>query len=336
MASALLTGLVFAQLVSPAVYAELAAAAAASPRPAICTPGVRGPRTQRQTFWDRAKTPRLQDYCDALARGYARVGRSPAAALQAADLADQALPGQAGTQALRGRALLRLGRVAEAWAAFSSARALDRRSLDVPSTLHDFAAAAAWSGHRVEAVQAYRALVVRAALMPGASERQRVYVEAAVWVMAAEPASLDEAIGYLTEARRQSTVPGWQGLVLGALALALDRQGHPEQARGVAAEAAGPWALAAWLLPERDDAEAEASSRRIVQQLVTDAALPVLPPGELHAIVAVLAEEVDRDLAIEQWTAYLEVQRDLPPSHAEHARAKLESLRGPRQQRRPR
>jgi hypothetical protein len=94
--------------------------------------------------------------------------------------------------------------------------------------------------------------------------------------------------------------------------------------------------LAAWLLPERDDAEAEASSRRIVQQLVTDAALPVLPPGELHAIVAVLAEEVDRDLAIEQWTAYLEVQRDLPPSHAEHARAKLESLRGPRQQRRPR
>ena len=87
MASALLTTVLLAQLVSPTGRDDLVAAAAASPRPAACSVAARGPRAQRGTLWTRAKTPGLQGYCAALARGYARLRRESAGALKAAQAA---------------------------------------------------------------------------------------------------------------------------------------------------------------------------------------------------------------------------------------------------------
>jgi tetratricopeptide (TPR) repeat protein len=286
---------------------------------------------KRTTIWDRVKAPGLDRYCHALARGYALLRREPAAALGAADAAARALAGRAAPHALRGRALLWLGRVDQAWRAFERAFKLDKRSVEAPAALHDFAEAAARTSHRAQALWAYRALVPRVALLEDPVRRQRAYVEAAVRVMAAGPAALDEAIGYLTEARRQLCPPGYQAFVLGALALALDRQGRHEQARGVAAEAGGPWGLTRLTEPLGDPTQAVPAP---AQRKPTEGIAPVLPDGELRAMIAVLAEREDRELAAEQWRAYLRDDTRAVRAWREHAERKLDQVSSARARRR--
>src|SRR5688572_7156845 len=216
-------GVVFAQLAGaarPIQEEDLRAAAASSSRPLECTPRSvrRGDRV-----WKQAREPGVERYCDFLARGYARLRRDPKASLEAANAAEKALPGRAAPQILRARALLAAGQSADAWAAFGRAHTISRRSVDVPATLHDFAVAAVRTAHFDDAARAYRALVPRAGLLDDGVRRQRVFVEAASVVMGRGGESLDEAIGFLTEARRRGSTPGVSGFVLGTLALALDR-----------------------------------------------------------------------------------------------------------------
>ena len=331
MTSALLATLLSAQLAVAFGRADLVAAAAASPRPAVCLAGAEGPRTMPTTVWDRVVAPGLDRYCHALARGYALLHWEPAGALAAADAAGRALSGRAAPQALRGRALLRLGRVDEAWRAFERALTLDQRSVEAPAALHDFATVAARTGHHRDALWAYRALVPRVALLQDPVRRQRAYVEAAVRVMVAGPEALDEAIGYLTEARRQLCPPGYQPFVLGALALALDRQGRHDQARGIAAEASGPWGLMRLTASAEEPTQgAQAPSRREAMP----ASLPLLPDGELLAMIAVLADREERELAAEHWRAYL--RRDCVAARVwrAHAERKLDRSTTPGARRR--
>ena len=330
MASALLTTVLLAQLVSPVSRAEVAAAAAASPRPSDCSSRTDGARRSGGRLWDLAKAPGLQGYCAALARGYARLRGDPSGALKAAADAERALGGRAGAAALRGRALLRLARAEEARTEFIRARSLDRHSLETPATLHDFATASLLAGRVQDAVEAYRALVPRAGLLVGPIRRQRAYVEAAAVVMQLGEPGLDEAIGYLNEARRQGSPPGYEAFVLGALALALDRQGHPQQARGVAAETPGPWGLARLVGTEPMDGEEGEHARAVTTSDVRlDGVVPVLPPGELNAIVAVLAEEDDSALAVEQWEAHLRTDPERRRAWSAHAAEKLRALSQP-------
>ena len=251
MATAVLVILLLCQLSQSEHGVALGSAAAASPRPAACRFEVTGPGPRPQTLGDRARTPGAGRYCAALARGYGRLAYDPSAALEAAQDAERAWAGQAATMVLRGRALLRLGRANEAYELLAGARRLARHSLDAPSGLHELARAAAITGHSSEARDAYRALVPQASLLASDAQRQQVFVEAASWVMGVGAAGLDEAIGYLAEARRKSVAPGYRAFVLGALALSLDRQGEIDQARGVAVEAGGAAAVAS-LLPDSD------------------------------------------------------------------------------------
>lgn len=290
---------------STTTRAELMAAAQASPRPGMCLDrAVRG-RSGR-TLWDRARHPTEATFCDALARGYSQLGRAPERALAEAERAKKVLPTRAEPIVLAGRALMQMNRTKDAWTEFERARALSKRSLEEPSALHDVAAAAHASGHKAEALALFRRLVPRATLLSKGTERQRVYLEAALLVMAEGPENLNEATGYLVEARRFRGAPGLADVVTGALALALDRQGQTEEAHGVAAEAGGPGAAQRWI------------------QGVAGAGLTT-PNGELHAVAATLAEREDPEKARAEWQAFLDSESG-KGKWGEHAKKRLASL----------
>ncbi len=291
LAACLLSGTAAAQAVpaglsDAAVAADLSAARAASPRPSECSPD--GVGRTLWTHWERARRPQVARYCDALALGYAELGATPQRALATAKRAATLAPGRAAPVVLEARALVGAGRAREAFTVFARARAIDKRGLADPAALHDLAIAALASGEHLEAVAAYRALVPRAGMLADARVRQRVYLEAAMTVMRRDPKALDEALGYLGEARRLRGLPGLSDVVLGATALTLDRQGRHEEARGVAAEARGPLGVAGL-------ATAPAAA---------GGPLVTLPDGELAAIAAVLTERTHPELAKKLWRTF--------------------------------
>ncbi|MBN2197490.1 MAG: hypothetical protein JW751_32225 [Polyangiaceae bacterium] len=267
---------------------DLAVVAAASPRPRVC---MTDPQGSVGSVWERARMVEESAYCAALAGGYARLVRQPTQALGIATTAETTWPREAAPLVLAGRALFALGRPAEATAKFDRALALDRHAVDSPDALHDRAAAALLAQDLETAERAYRALVPRVGLLADDARARRVLVEAAAVVMGEGPQALAEAVSYLGEARRHTRAPGLRPFVLGLLALTLSRQGLLDQARGVVAEADGA------LLPLDDPAVPPAPGR--------SSALPVLPPGELQAIAATLAEGVERQDAIDQWNEYV-------------------------------
>jgi tetratricopeptide (TPR) repeat protein len=204
-------------------------------RPAECA-ALDGGRASN--IWERAKSPELLRYCDLLASGAAKLSGSPELArevLTVAEEADQAIPGRAAPRVLRGRALARLGRAAEALAALESARAKDDRALDEPVTLLTWARALEIAGHPKEALSAYRALLPRSSSLVVA-DRGPAYVEAGLLAMAqAGPATLDDPVEILRESRRESQ-DVIQTIAVVALALALDRAGAKAEARTTLAD----------------------------------------------------------------------------------------------------
>jgi tetratricopeptide (TPR) repeat protein len=287
-------------LLPAAARADLAGAAAASPRPPECRLGT---VRNGSELWGRARVPELARYCDALARGYARLARSPRDALAGADMAERALPGRAATWVLRGRASYALGNPAQAWQDLARAWKTAPRSLDAPGALHDLGRAALVTRHYPEALAAYRALVPRAVLLDSETLRQRIYVEAATHAMWTGPGGLNEALGYLSEARSTAGTPGFESVVLAAQAVTLDRQGRKKEAEGVLREVQG--ALDA-------------------RELARTAQAPQLPPGELLALSAIAAERHEPTRAAAEWSELAEKHPDSP--WAAHARAKSSAL----------
>jgi hypothetical protein len=284
---------------------DLSAIARASGRPEECGGAA------RLTRWDRARTPGLTAYCDALTLGYAALSNSLDAAVRAAERADAALPGHAAPHVLAGRAEVRRAAWPKAWDEFSRARALSEKSLEAPAALRDYAVAAVRTGHGAEALVAYRMLVPRAELLGDAREESAVLIEAAAIVTAQGKSALSESLGYLGEARRRTKEPGMRDVVLAELALTLFRADRKSEADGIANESSGP----AWL---------EAERTRIAQGKQTT--LPLLPAGELDAMIAVLAERTDRDLAIERWQSYLASEAGKSSPFSAMARARRDAL----------
>jgi tetratricopeptide (TPR) repeat protein len=266
--------------------ADLVAAARSGGRPEECG----GAYRDRAGRWERARYPGLGRYCDLLASGHAALRSSPDKALAAAAAAEGALPGRAGALVLSARAHVALGAYEQARQEFARARDLSRFRVTDPAALRDLALAELATGHADEALAAYRELVPRAALLGDPRVELAIFVEASAVAMSRGPEHLPLAIGYATEARRRGLLPGLGDAVLAVLALALDRSGRTVEAAGVAAESSGPW----WLEAERDKA---AKGGKV--------ALPALPPGELHAMIAILAEKRDRGLALDRWSSYL-------------------------------
>ncbi len=272
---------------------NLRAAAGSSPRPEVCQPELVGRAERAYTVWERAREPQLIRYCDALARGYARLGTRPGQALEAAKQAASSAPADVAPALLEARALLALGRVDQAWARFRSALNEYPGLKLTPDALHDYARTAVASGHLMEALSAYRRLVVMAGLLTRPGSLQSAYVEAALVVMLSQPAQLEEAIAYLNEARRRSASPFPRPYILATLALALDLQGRREESRGVANEAGGRTALMI------NAAEHEGPVPVRIE-------LPRIARVELLAMIGILSEPEDADLAREYWRAFLE------------------------------
>jgi hypothetical protein len=305
------------------VPAEIPAAAAASPRPLLC----RSESDRRSSLWARARPLEVERYCTLLARALARLERSPAETLELAREAISVLPRETLGPLLEGRALLRLGRAREAWQRLSPLVLASAPALDDASSLHDVARAALLSGALDDAQRLYRLLMPRSVVLGSEMIRRTATIEAAGLALARGPADLEDALAYLGEARA-SPAPGDRDLVLGLLALSLDRAGRREQARAVAREASGPYQLETLLSPA-DRARVAAPELPVSENAPPPLAegRPLLPEGELHAAIAMLAEGRDAGLRRAHLAAFL-ASAGGKGSWAEHARRALEGGRG--------
>ena len=254
--------------------------------------------------WERAKEPNLQSYCTLLASGTAKLVNGGALARevpQIAGEADKLLPGRAAPSVLKGRALLRLGKPAEALKALEEARARDDRALDDPVALLAWARANARTGHFDEAAQAYRAALPRTSAL-STPERSAASFEAGMIVMAQGPKGIDDAVAMLRQARREAQDAMQLASVVG-LALALDRSGQKEEAKAVLAERV------------RSDAKPSLKDPRVLDALA-DAGVA----HEADALIAIAIELTDAAGARESWKRYGESAGGKGP-WAEHARA---------------
>ena len=303
--------------------AGLSAAAAASGRPPECSSGSKRALAKGPSVWELARMPTLQRYCDLMARAHAELPTMPEAARLAATEADQALPGHAAPAVVLARAFLATGSVADAAREFERARAVDPRSVEEPSTMHDLARVLVKTGRRDEALGVYRALVPRVDLLGTTDRRVSVLLEAAHLSMAAEGAGgapptaaelanpkakprsgphLDEAIAYLREARQRPPTQ-LAGDVLLSLALALDRAGSRDEAGATLTEA------------ERAGARLRSGP---VDYLIV--------PEDRAALDALAAESGDRVAAQKAWEGYLAGAGGKGP-WAAAARGRLDALK---------
>jgi len=261
----------------------LATAALESPRPRMCRANASG----ENELWSRARTGDTERFCDLLAHGYARLSEAPNEALQAAEAAEAIHAAAPEVAVLRGRALFRSGNAPAAFEQFQRAeRQLALRSFD-PKTLHDYARAASLTGNSADAVRLYRVLVSRSALVAEEREKTALAVEAAAHVLSYAPNGSDEALGYLAQARRSAL--GLSPLIAGLRALIAVRTGASTRPLGTDS------------LP---------SASALVQAVTGpgDASV-LLPPGELDAVRAVIAEPIDEGASRAAWQAFLDHAR---------------------------
>ena len=304
-----------ALLIAIAVFAQAGGGGATqgafgAARPAEC--GVQeGFRAANK--WERAKEPNLQAYCTLLASGTAKLVNGGALAKDVpgiADEADKLLPGRAAPSVLKGRALLKLGRPADALAALKEARTRDERALDDPVALLAWARANARTGHFEEAAQAYRAALPRTSALSTA-ERSAASFEAGMIVMAQGPKAVDDAVAMLRQARREAQDSMQVAAVVG-LALALDRSGQSEEAKAVLAERV------------RSDAKAILADPRVTEALA-DAGVAL----EADALLATALEVTDPAAARDTWRRYLDGGGAKGP-WADHARSHEGGASSPR------
>jgi tetratricopeptide (TPR) repeat protein len=296
---------------------SLLASAAASGRPRECASSARRGLSRGPSVWEVARVPNLQRYCDLVARAHAQLASTPDAAKESAELAEKALPGRASPAVILARASLALGSVDAAAKSFAVARAIDPRSLEDPSTMHDFARVLVKTGKISDAITVYRALVPRIDLLATADKRISVLLEAAHVSMAVEGAAgpeksgsgdkpserrLDEAAAYLREARQRPATQ-FTGDVLLSLVLALDRGGDRELAEAALADA------------HRLTAKTRAG---VLDYLAA--------PEDKLALDALSLEGSDRGAAIKSWEAFLAGPGGKGP-WAAAARARLDAMK---------
>lgn len=243
--------------------ALLSTAAEASPLPRECRGGDGG-------VWSRLRAADTRGYCDLLGRGYARLAKTPLAALRAAETAEAMVGPLPAVRVLKGRAQVRLGQSLLAHEQFALAEASDPRALADPKALHDAARAASLAQKYVEAVRFYRLLVSRAALLDDPREQAFCQIEAAALVLAYTPSGVDEALGYLNQARPQ--LLGLSAWVTALRWLALERAGRTPEPQTSSAVSASADSLG---LPSASHFSED---------------FPVLPAREFEALRAVLRE----------------------------------------------
>lgn len=148
--------------------------------------------------WERAKTPLLGRYCDQLALGSGRLVQAPNVALALADDAEKTLPGRAAPLVLRGRALARSSRYAEAVSAFEGAEKRDASALDDASALFAYGRALARAGKAPQASQVFVRALALGSTMQG-RERGTLLTASGLRLLS-DGASIERARAVLLEA----------------------------------------------------------------------------------------------------------------------------------------
>jgi tetratricopeptide (TPR) repeat protein len=295
---------------------DLVAAAVASGRPPECMPPGASDKATRTSIWLQARHPNLRRYCHLLSRAHARIETAPASAAKAAKQADALLKGRAAPKVVMARAALKQGKLDEAIAMFEQALKHDARAVEQPLAMHDLAMARARAGQLESALETYRVLVPRAALLPSRTRRARVLLEAAHVAMAVgetQPGqtarTLEEALAYLREAARDPHQAHRLDISL-SLVLALDRAGHPAQADAVLAEQRGTeqWARMA-------------KGGYLAHKL------------DLHALRALALARSKRSEAARLWQSYLATAKGPYRAAAETRAARLTSVKKKRRRR---
>lgn len=256
----------------------------------------------RASVWDRARAPHLARYCDLLAQAEVRLSREPARADEAAAAAAALLPEQAAPLVLRGRAVLLLGKPAEARQHFDQALVLDPGALRHPLALLAQATALRDAGETRLALEAYRRLLPVIDAIPSHETRTRAQLDTALALAQQGPDGLDPARALLQDAGRRGD-PALRAAARAALALVLDRGNAPALAAAAAAEAHQAGALAA----------------------LAASPPPFGWPVEALAVQARLREVSSPAAALALWDSYLARASQGP--WAAHARARAAELR---------
>jgi tetratricopeptide (TPR) repeat protein len=257
--------------------------------------------------WERAKAPELQRYCDLLASGAAKLASSTAMAKSVATIADDAdklVGGKAAPLVLKGRALGQLNDYAGAYAALVEAKKRDERALDDPQALFVWARSLSRTGHPIEALDAYRTLLPRASVLT-LKLRSAAAIDAGMIAMSLGPKGLDEAIPIVRQATRDGEDAPRTMAAL-ALALALDRAGDHDAARGVL------------------DEQSHGDPKAVLTAAAMTEWLGPAGVGEGLALEALAVASWDPDTARADWKAYLE--KSPKGVWAEHARAALAAV----------
>ena len=191
--------------------------------------------------WQRARSPRLSEYCELVAHATTQLATDAKAAGETAARARGLFPERVLAVVLEGRAAVGVGDYPRALASFRSAARLDPRSLDEAPVRYAYAIALRQTGARNEAVEAFRALLPVLAGLASASY-VRGCVDAGLAIGAEGQTGLEDAIAAL----RLAVVPTAAGeapLAYAFLALALDRAGRRDEASLAALEAVRGGAL---------------------------------------------------------------------------------------------
>ena len=311
---------------APTEFGALGTYAAASPRTASCRPQA---LSEEGRLWTQVQGGAARRYCLLLASGYARLTRTPRAALELSQKAAALAPSEIEPRVLEGRARLRLGEWELAYAALEKSVMAKGRPLGDVLSLRELGLTAVVSGQLPRAVEAYRALVTRVGFSNDPSFSRLVVLEAAAALMASGPSGLGDATLYLSDARRQAPVPGLDDLSTALLALALDRAGKVEQVKILERELEGAWALerfatARYRARLSRVGSAPAAAVELPRFEFSERA-PLLAEGELHAAIACVATRSDPRLARAHLQAYLESPSGQGPFR-DWARERLASL----------
>lgn len=270
----------------------LSAAAAQSPRPAVCQSG--------SSLWSAAQH-QARRACDGLAKGYANLQARPELSRELARGLRKSAVAEA-AKLLEARAEVALGNHTAAHALFSGVD-LTNPAAGSALVLHDAAVAASHAGEPRAAASLYRSLSAQRSLL-SAPRQARVLLEASVAVMRLGPGSLDEARALLDAADNSAG-----GRSDGRARKALRRLIDLRSARGLAELAIDPGELS-----------------RLLNSPQFDPATPRLPAADVTALMAAVAEQSDPQAARSMWRRYAEA----PASTAWRAwlSAHLEQLGG--------
>lgn len=263
----------------------------------------------RPRFWNRIAAEKSGRYCGLLRKAQANLWTSPKRAEQYAEGALLLLPQGVLAHLIVAQSLLLQGQPEKSHRLFSVWSQQAPEALRGTVIRVSAARAALLSGHYEDAVAQYRGAILGWDWRLSSRERARVLVEAATAVAYAGPSRGREARHYLALAL-ELEAPLLVEVIQAAQALSWLREGNDAEAAFALDSEADAWTLP-WIF------ERSAPRRGKPNEV-----LPVLPPGEVDALIAAVAQVVEPDTAPEAWEAFRQSAGKHCPVHLRSGKGK--------------